>query len=283
MYKSILVGDIGSTKSTWCFFDEEEKVIHLDGYNPMFHSGASREKLFGSLHQHTAGVDFSDIWYYGAGIIDHRVIDEVRQQLQIMYPLSKIHIASDLLGAAIAACGYEQGTVAILGTGSHAAVFDGQKIIRQAISLGYILGDEGGGCDIGKAMLQGYFYNELPDVLRLEMSKKLPSGRAGFIHDLKSSSAPNQYLAEFAKVAVLYQDHPWIKEMVSTRFKLFVKRHVTPLSPTGPVHIVGSIGCIFAGLLKKELEDTGLTLGKIIKEPIHRLFETHQEHGQKHK
>ena len=283
MHKSILVGDVGSTKSSWCFDTDEEKTIHLDGYNPLFHAPSSRVKLFETLHQHTTNVQFSDIWYYGAGIIDQHIAEEVRQQLMPIYPLSQIHVASDLLGAAIAACRYEPGTVAILGTGSHAAVFNGHKIIRQATSLGYILGDEGGGCDIGKALLQGYFYNELPEALSLEMAKKLPSGRTGLIIELKSSSAPNQYLAEFARVAVLYQEHPWVKEMVTARFKLFVKRHVTPLAPDGPVHIVGSIGCIFAGLLKKELENAGLTLGEIIKDPIHRLFETHKEHGQKHK
>lgn len=282
MHKSILVGDIGSTKSSWCFDTHEDKTIHLDGYNPLFHAPATRVKLFETLYHHTKDVEFSDVWYYGAGIIDHHVTDEVRQQLQTFFPSSNIHVASDLLGAAISACGYEQGTVAILGTGSHAAVFNGHKIIRQATSLGYILGDEGGGCDIGKALLQGYFYNELPEALSLEMAKKLPTGRTGFINDLRSSVAPNQYLAEFARVAVLYQEHPWIKDLVTSRIKLFVKRHVTPLAPVGPVHIVGSIGSIFAGLLKKELEDAGLTLGKTIKDPIHRLFETHKEHGQKH-
>ena len=276
MHRSILVGDVGSTKSTWCFDSDGEKTIHLDGYNPIFHAATSRMRFFQTLHQHTSDVVFSDIWYYGAGIIDNHVMDEVRQELQQLYPLSKIHVASDLLGAAIAACGSDAGTIAILGTGSHAAVFDGQKINRQATSLGYILGDEGGGCDIGKALLQGFFYMELPEAISLEMAKNLPEGRIGFINSLKSSPAPNQYLAEFARVAVLFQEDPWINDMVSSRFKLFVKRHVTPLAPAGPVHIVGSIGCIFAGLLKKELENDGLTIGELIKEPIHRLFETHK-------
>lgn len=283
MQRTILVGDIGSTKSTWRFDPDDSKTIHLDGYNPMFHSIASRVKLFEKLQQHTSDVDFSAIWYYGAGIIDHHIMEQVRQDLKDLYPASQIHVASDLLGAAIAACGYESGTVGILGTGSHAAVFDGHKITRQATSLGYILGDEGGGCDIGKALLQGYFYQELPEVLSLEMAKKLPAGRTGFINDLKSSPAPNQYLAEFARIAVLFQEHPWVKDMVCSRFKLFVKRHLIPLAPSGPVHIVGSIGCIFAGLLKSELENAGLTLGKIIKDPINLLFETHKEHEQKHK
>jgi len=280
MDQTILVGDIGSTKSTWCYYADGEKTIHLDGYNPVFHSVESRDTLFNSLYKQTAPIAFSTIWYYGAGVIDQHVAHEIRDQLARVFPGSHIHVASDLYGAAIASCGREAGTVAILGTGSHAAVFDGQKITRQATSLGYILGDEGGGCDIGKALLQSYFYNELPEPIHHELGKKLPNGREGLIHGLRTSSAPNQFLAEFARVAVLYQEHPWVQEMVSSRFKLFVKRHVLPLSPEGPVHIVGSIGSIFAGLLKHELNNNGLETGTIIKDPARRLFEIHYEHEQ---
>ena len=280
MPKSILVGDVGSTKSTWCYYTDAEKAIHLDGYNPLFHSNASREDLFDELHQRTSSIEFSDIWYYGAGVIDSAVANEIQQELKKIFPESQIHVSSDLLGAAIAACGFDAGTVAILGTGSHAAVFDGQNIIRQATSLGYILGDEGGGCDIGKSLLQCYFYNDMPEEISLEMKKSLPSGRIGLINELKSSPSPNQFLAQFAKVAVLYQEHTWMKDLVRTRFKLFVKRHIIPLSPIGPIHIVGSIGCIFASLFKEELEQAGLVIGKIIKEPAHLLLETHRKHEQ---
>jgi hypothetical protein len=185
------------------------------------------------------------------------------------------------VGAAIAACGHKPGTVAILGTGSHAAVFDGQKIDRQANSLGYILGDEGGGCDIGKSLLQAYFYHEMPEQVSREMASRLPDGRSGFLNQLKKSPFPNQFLADFARVAVLFQENDWVKTLVSSRFKLFVKRHVASLPPIGPVHIVGSIGCIFAGLIEHELKESGYSAGDFIREPAHRLFEIHMEHGRK--
>lgn len=280
MPKSILVGDVGSTKSTWCYHLDTRMTINLDGYNPLFHSDTAREKLFNELHEQTASIDFAELWYYGAGIIDQTVAYEIQEKLKVIFPESQIHVSSDLLGAAIAACGFNAGTVAILGTGSHAAVFDGQNITRQAASLGYILGDEGGGCDIGKTLIQSYFYNEMPEVIAVEMKNLLPSGRIGLINELKSSSSPNQFLAQFAKVAVLYQEHAWIKDLVRSRFKLFVKRHIAPLSPDGPVHIVGSIGCIFAGLLKEELDQAGFVIGKTIQEPAHLLLEIHQKHDQ---
>ena len=278
MGKTILVGDIGSTKSSWWFNAPANQELTLGGYNPLVHSPTSGVKLFQDLHSQTGGTQFSEIWYYGAGIIDHRVADEVRKQIQILFPGSLIHIASDLAGAAVAACGYEKGTVAILGTGSHAAFWNGHKIARQANSLGYILGDEGGGCDIGKALLQSYFYKEMPLVIMKEMEVRLPDGRTGFLNLLKASLTPNQYLADFARVAVLFQEHEWILHLVSSRFKLFVKRHLVPLDPGEVVHIVGSIGCIFARLIKHELEESGLKAGEFIKDPARRLFERHLAH-----
>lgn len=278
MVKTILVGDIGSTKSSWWFNAPANQELILGGYNPLVHSPESGIKLFEDLHSQTGEIRFSEIWYYGAGIIDHQVVDEVRKQIQKLFPGSLIHIASDLTGAAVAACGYEKGAVAILGTGSHAAVWDGHKIVRQANSLGYILGDEGGGCDIGKALLQSYFYNEIPAAIAKEMEERLPGGRVGLLHHLQASTAPNQYLADFARVAVLFQEHDWIKKLVASRFKLFVKRHLVPLNSGESVHIVGSIGCIFARLIKHELEESGLTAGQFIKDPAHRLFERHLAH-----
>ena len=133
-----------------CIRDRE---LHLGGYNPVTQSEKQGNSLFESLQAHTKDQEFSTIWYYGAGVIDSRIAQVVHDNLMRMFPDSMILVSSDLTGAAIAACGSEQGTVAILGTGSHAAEWNGKKIVKQAVSLGYILGDEGGGCDIGKALL----------------------------------------------------------------------------------------------------------------------------------
>jgi glucosamine kinase len=279
MTKTILVGDVGSTKSTWWHNSVTATEIHLPGYNPVAHPSDAGKRLFDLLREETNGILFPEIWYYGAGVIDQSMADKVRQLLHGAFPESLIHVTTDLVGAAAAACGDEPGAVAILGTGSHAAVWDGQKVIRQAVSLGYILGDEGGGCDIGKALIQSYFYKEMPDDISAAMQERLPLDRTILIAELQTSSAPNQYLADFARVAVLNQDHPWIKTLISSRFNLFVNRHIVPLDPQGSVHIVGSIGCIFASLIKQELENSGLSVGSFIKDPALKLFERHLEHG----
>lgn len=279
MSEIILVGDIGSTKSTWWISGNEPKEINLSGFNPLVHKPENGINMINSLSHELGNISPYAIFYYGAGVIDDHAEQVVKTLLFHQFPDSKIFVNSDLKGAAIATCGKAAGTVAILGTGSHAAVFDGHNIIRQANSLGYILGDEGGGSDIGKSLLQAYFYNEMPESVRPEMKKYLPEGRPGLLNQLYSSSAPNQYLATFAQVAVLMKENSWIKDLVRSRFKLFVKNHLLPLTPIEPVHILGSIGCIFADLIEQELTEHVLKAGIFLKDPSYRLFTMHIEHG----
>lgn len=279
MNKTILVGDIGSTKSTWVYSSDVGMEIHLGGYNPVTQSENQGKLLLESLKTNTRDLAFSSIWYYGAGIIDSRQSQVIEEGLKNLFPDSMIHVSSDLTGAAYAACGNNPGTVAILGTGSHAAEWDGKRIVKQAVSLGYLLGDEGGGCDIGKTLLQHYFYKTMPEAISQNLDERLHGDRSAFLQELKSSEKPNHFLAEFARFAVLNQEHEWIQDLVSERFNVFIGRHVVPLQPKGHVHVVGSIGCIFASLIKKELEKHSLSAGTFIKDPARRLFERHAEHG----
>ena len=276
--KSLLIGDVGSTKSSWYLSGDTTIHISLPGYNPLTQSPIVGTEMVNGLVAKLDPIVPEEIWYYGAGVVDLQGADMVRNLFSSYFASSSIHISSDLEGAARAACGREAGTIAILGTGSHAAVFDGYHILRQANSLGYILGDEGGGYDIGRALVQSYFYNQMPELIRIEMKKLITGSRAEFLKELYSAPAPNQYLGEFARVAVGFHDHPWIRDIISQRFSLFVKRHLVSLSPIGPVHILGSIGCIFAGLIEKELHHHGMKAGLYIQDPSFRLFEMHLAH-----
>ena len=56
-----------------------------------------------------------------------------------------VRVYSDLLGACHSVLGKNQGTVAILGTGSVVCHFNGNEITEIQGGLGYLLGDEGSG------------------------------------------------------------------------------------------------------------------------------------------
>jgi hypothetical protein len=275
----IIVGDIGSTKSSWHISGNIHRHITLPGYNPVVHSIDTGRKMVEALLEEARDQMISELWYYGAGVLDLKSADGIRQLLATSFPQTKLHISNDLEGAAKAACGDMPGTIAILGTGSHAAVYDGDHIVRQANALGYILGDEGGGSDIGKSLVQAYFYYTMPEIIRVEMKKVIAGNRTDFLQTLYTSPTPNQFLAGIAKVSSGFYDHPWMMQLISERFDLFIRRHVLPLSPDGPVHVLGSIGCIFTDLMKQQLKVHGLMPGQFIRDPSFPLFEMHIQHG----
>lgn len=279
MHVSLLVGDVGSTKSSWWFSTDADQPLRLGGYNPVMHEKAEGQQLFIALQKAISAKKGLRIYYYGAGVIHQAAAEDIASFLMASFPDSDIQVQSDLQGAALATCGPAPGTVAILGTGSHAAVWNGKEITQQATALGYILGDEGGGCDIGKTLLRAYFYREMPERIGKDILALLPNGRTDLFAQLNQSSAPNQYLAGFARVAADHIDHPWIRECIAGRFQVFIDKHLKPLSPSGPVHVIGSIGYIFASILREALERNGLTAGQILQDPSRQLFEYHLSHG----
>ena len=102
--------------------------------------------------------------------------------------------------------------------------------------------------------------------------------RSEFLQRLYHAPAPNQFLADFAKVAVQHQDDSWIQHLIQERFMVFIRNHVLPLHPQGPIHEVGTIGTIFADLFRNALEKNELIAGNFIKDPARRLFEMHLQH-----
>ncbi len=276
MTRHLLIGDIGSTKSTWRS-SGDPAAIPLSGYNPLQHGEIAGRKMLDDLAGALHPANIGELWYYGAGIAGPAQAQHVVALLAAYFPSAVIHVHSDLLGAARAACGRAPGTVAILGTGSHAAVFDGRDITRQAQSLGYILGDEGSGCDLGKALIRAFFYGDMPQRLATDFASRLPGDRGVFLQALASSSAPNQYLASFTRFISAHPQDEWLAAQVRERFALFIRTHLLPLRPPGPVHVVGSVGCIFADLFEAELSRAGLTAGRFIREPAETLFELHQD------
>src|SRR5690606_20564764 len=79
-----------------------------------------------------------------------------------LWPSARIVVDSDLVGAARGLCGTTPGLVLILGTGMNAGWYDGAALHQPMPSLGWILGDEGSGADIGRTLLRDAFYKRMP-------------------------------------------------------------------------------------------------------------------------
>src|SRR5690625_6505733 len=90
-------------------------------------------------------------------------------------------------------------------TGSYSFYFGGDKIKDNYQGFGYLVGDEGGGVDIGTRMVKLYYSDSLPSSIRKELDEEL-GDRSLFTKKLYEHPKPNRYLANLTKQAGKYKN-----------------------------------------------------------------------------
>jgi N-acetylglucosamine kinase-like BadF-type ATPase len=160
----LLIADSGSTKTDWVAFHDGRKIFEqsTQGLNPLFHS---KQEIRNTLRSVNFLRDFrrriSEVRFFGAGCADKKGKEKVEGSLNAFFSSAIVKVETDLMGAALAACGKEKGIVCILGTGSNCCYYDGQRIYQGNAGLGYVLGDEASGAFYGKKILQRFLYGKL--------------------------------------------------------------------------------------------------------------------------
>ncbi len=274
-----IVADCGSTKCDWLLVHGERnhQLENTVGFSPFFHTSKEieaivREQLLPKLDPTTV----EHVFFYGTGVHDQHRADIVRVGLATCFPKAIIEVEHDLLGAARSVCGHSAGIACILGTGSNSCYYDGKKIVDNVPSLGWLLGDEGSGTHLGKALLRAWFYRELPTDLNATFNEAHPEG-AHAIKDKAYEKGANAYLATFTKFLGEHVKHPYIQSLVAESLGEFLDRHVLKYSgaQSVPVHFVGSIAHHFQDVLQKCMDDRKLKLGNVVRKPIYPLADFH--------
>ena len=170
----ILIADSGSTKTDWVLISDTESVsFQTIGFSPYFVEHSDVSSILLSALPETINTDtITQIFFYGAGCGTESSQKIIETALSQIFTLANIQINTDLVGAAIALLGNKSGIIAILGTGMNIGFWNGTNIEYTSPSLGYILGDEGSGAYIGKQLLSGYFYEEMPQEIIKEFKFK---------------------------------------------------------------------------------------------------------------
>lgn len=274
----ILIADSGSTKTDWVLIDKnnQKQYFKTQGLNPYFVKSEDFIKVVSDA-LNPSELDIHQVYYYGSGCGTDSKRSEVENSLNQLFTHAKIEVEHDLLGAARALCLHKKGLACILGTGSHACLYNGTEIIEEAISLGFILGDEGGGSHLGKQLVTAYLYNELPDDLLEKFVKEFQPDKASILENVYRKSFPNRYLASYVPFLVQHKGHKYVSHLVSQSFDLFISRHIKTLYnyQDFDVNFVGSVAFVFESLLRKKMEQHGLTVGDIMNKPIDGLIRFH--------
>ncbi len=281
----ILIAESGSTKTDWCLakdFENQERFT-TGGLNPYFYDEEGvRNVLKADLPTHLPHDSIKQIFFYGAGCSSETRKKRVKEGLRTIFTKADIAVNHDLLGSARALCGNQKGIATILGTGSNACLYNGQIITHQSGGIGFILGDEGSGADLGKRFLRSYFYNELPrDVLDAFENTYQPD-QDNIVDRVYQQPNPNQYLASYAKFLNQYQDHAFIHDLIDRSFSEFINRHILKLTQGEDLylHCVGSIAYHFKPILENVVNRFDLSIGRIIVKPIDNLVAFHMEMGE---
>ncbi|HLF65563.1 MAG TPA: BadF/BadG/BcrA/BcrD ATPase family protein [Saprospiraceae bacterium] len=274
--KTMLIGDIGSTKAQWAWLSRDREVtFETIGFNPVMHDPELLSEMLTQV-QDRCRDDFTEMYYYGTGIISDTTRKQVIDTLRKVFGKVEISCESDMLGAARALSAGKEGVICILGTGSNSCLFDGKIITRQIPSLGFPLGDEGSGADIGKACVRAFYYGFMTDEVRTSFAEMLPDDRSFFLYQYHQHKTPNRFLAGLVPLVVKHLDSALIQAILEERFRTFTRLHVKPYQASFPVHFTGGVAHAFGDVLQDILRDEKLIPGTIVKSPLSGLIEFHQ-------
>ncbi len=276
----LVVADSGSTKADWRIIEKNGSAIELNtiGFNPNYHKKSVLvEALENGMADKVLANEAKEVYYYGSGCWDMGRNHVVESALQQVFKTAKIEVQHDMLGAARATCGDKPGIACILGTGSNSLLYDGKKEVDNITNLGYLVGDEGSGSHLGKKLIRGYFYREMPADLIPKFEKLCPGGKRELLDKIYGSPTPAVYMASFGKFIAQNKTHPYIRNLIEASFDSFIKRHVCKYDNhrSLPIHFVGSVAFYFKNILNETLKKKGLHLGIIIKRPIENLAKYH--------
>ena len=276
----ILIVDSGSTKTTWCVvgLDKSADTYITEGINP-FLLGSDEILHLMESELTFPRTDISKIWFYGSGcgIADkNKMVHDVLSQF---FKAPEIHVNSDLLATVHALCSKQPGIACILGTGSNACYFDGRDIIQFVPSLGYVLDDKGSGCALGKKLLTDIFKKQLPEDIRKIFFDTYNVTAGEILDNIYCKPFPNRYMAQFAKFIAAHVNYPEIRALANNCFREFFQRNIVQyeVAKKLPIHFTGSIAFHFCEILKETAGEFGLTVGKIMKEPMPGLIAYHIE------
>ena len=281
----ILIVDSGSTKCDWMAIDKQgnqlEEKIRTKGMNPAILSEKKLRKiLLKSTDLKAYFHDASHIFFYGAGCGTENPRLILKGVLEEFFFNAKVEVQEDTMAAVRATINTqdEAAVVCIMGTGSNCSYYDGENLHQRVVSLGYSLMDEASGNHYGKMLIKDYYYNKMPEDIKVAFGHKFNLDAYFIKYNLYKQPNPNAYLASFAEFMFLNKDSDYILEVIKSGFRSFAENMIMQYEEelkTVPVHFAGSIAYFSQDEIKEVAKEFGFTVGNFERRPIEGLVKYH--------
>lgn len=271
----ILIAESGSTKTQWCLIDSDrlEDLVNTPGINPFNLTGNEIESIIRPV---SVGLDLyriRKIYFFGAGCSTTKNKEKIKSALYTVFKCHQIEVDTDLKAACLALAGDQPGLIGLLGTGSNSCVWNGKLIEENIPSLGYVLGDEGGGVSIGKQLVADYLKRQMPSHLRKKFSEKYSISTEFVLERVYQMQMPNRYLAGYAPFAEEFIEDEYCRNIVFNQFKLYIERNILLYTDAQKynLYFCGSIAFSHQDFLHTICHYHNLKIKKVVKEPINDL------------
>lgn len=274
-----LIADSGATKCEWCLVNsQKKKTFFTTGISLYFlNSQQTIDLLQKELMPELGNEQLNEVHFYGTGLGNPENAAIIYSALKKLFSAAEVTVETDLLAAARALFGNKKGIACILGTGSNSCYYDGESIIKNTLSLGYVLGDEGSGADLGKKVLQHHLYKIFDEDLRSRFDAMFVTTPLEILETLYKKPFPNRYLAGFAIFLSHNRGHCMVENIIGNCLNDFFlnQLHKYPESLAQPVSFVGSIAFAFKDILQELCNRSAYKLGQVLKSPMEGLVKYH--------
>lgn len=279
----ILIVESGSTKTEWRYITDPNQAyesFYSDGINPYYQSAAEITEAQRDTLAKLGQKSIQQVFYYGTGITDDSKREVIQHVLKSYVGEANISVENDLVAAGISLCGDEAGIACILGTGANSGYFEGGKLKEQIPPLGFWLGDEGSGANLGKRLILAYLHHELPSDLRDAFIKRFGAlNRLDIFEHAYQKEFPNRWFASFSKFLFDHRKHPYCYALVEKAFQDFCQLYLVKYeaSQSVPIHFTGSVAFYYSDILKRVVTSFGLRVGIISEAPMAGLTLFHKK------
>jgi N-acetylglucosamine kinase-like BadF-type ATPase len=274
--KLILDGGASSTKLA--LIDKQNQPLYSKAHGINLNQ-ESEESLSDKIAQWniTPFFAFDEIHAYLAGASIHNQQIFINALKNNKFEYKNIYVESDLLAAARAGLKNESGIVAILGTGSNSAYYNGINLKYQIPPLGFLLGDEASGFAIGREILKQYFRNQLQPELNDSLSQfLLEELQINDFRQFYKQEYPQKTIATVSSWAGLNLHYSEIYEIIRQQFDVFFNDILSDYKTySSRIAFVGGIAHQFRSVLKEKCEQHHLELLRIVQNPIEELIQFH--------
>lgn len=261
-----LIVESGSTRTEWALVEGDQQIERMftDGINPFFQT---RKEISRSVRLGLPDVFFKrkleHIYYYGAGCTSQEKKKIVEASLVTQFR-TPVQVESDLLGAARGLFKRDAGIACILGTGSNSCFYDGNDIVRNVRSGGYILGDEGSGAVLGRLFVSDVLKGLAPADITEAFFEKFRITIDDVMTFVYNHPFPNRFLSTFAYFLAENMESEYAYALIVDNLRRFFERSVCRYDyREHPVRFIGSLARLFSELLMEVGEEYGMVIDRI--------------------